>query len=198
MTAQETDQEPSIEEILSSIRQIISDDDEDSAPASVPVAPSPVPQAAKAEPAPEPEPEEVIELTQKIVDDFDIPEPESFEVGMETALEDISVELGMDDDIVPPPVVVQPVKKPTPAPRMESAVDDDSILTKNAAEAALSGFAELARKTAVEHSGVTLEDIVRTELKPLLRDWLDRHLPSMIERLVQEELERVSKRVLEE
>jgi uncharacterized protein len=61
----------------------------------------------------------------------------------------------------------------------------------------MNGFAELARKTAIEHNGITLEDIVRTELKPLLRDWLDDHLPAIIERLVREELERVSKRALE-
>jgi cell pole-organizing protein PopZ len=31
-----------------------------------------------------------------------------------------------------------------------------------------------------------------------LRDWLDKHLPTLIERLVQEELERIAKRALED
>ena len=57
---------------------------------------------------------------------------------------------------------------------------------------------ELVRRTAVEHGSVTIEEIVRSELKPLLREWLDKYLPSVIERLVQEELERVTKRVLED
>jgi cell pole-organizing protein PopZ len=189
MAAQQTDQEPSIEEILSSIRQIISDDDEQSGATPVP-APEPVTVA----PPPPPASADVLELTQKITDD----EPEPFEVDMRTAEEPEAFEEEIFD---PEPVAATPPApsiQPTPARKMESAVDTESILTKNAVDAAMSGFSELARKTAVEHSGVTLEDIVRTELKPLLRDWLDRHLPTMIERLVQEELARVSKRVLEE
>ena len=81
----------------------------------------------------------------------------------------------------------------------ESAVDtDDALLTDNAEEAAISAISNLVRKTAVGNNSITLEDIVRAELKPLLRAWLDKHLPTVIERLVQEELERVSKRVLDE
>ena len=77
-------------------------------------------------------------------------------------------------------------------------MEEDALLTDVAEEAAFDAISELARKTAVEHSGITLEDIVRSELKPLLRGWLDKNLPVVIERLVREELERVSKRVLDE
>ncbi|MCD8497886.1 MAG: DUF2497 domain-containing protein [Alphaproteobacteria bacterium] len=42
----------------------------------------------------------------------------------------------------------------------------------------------------------TIEDVVRDELRPMLREWLDKNLPPLIERLVQDELERVTKRVL--
>ena len=79
-----------------------------------------------------------------------------------------------------------------------AADDDDSILTDRAESAAYDGFSELKKKTSVEHDGITLEEIVRTELNPLLRKWLDKHLPSIIERLVQEELERIAKRTLED
>ena len=48
MSEEETDQEPSIEEILSSIRQIISDDDEDETAAE---------EAVEEDPTPESEPE---------------------------------------------------------------------------------------------------------------------------------------------
>jgi cell pole-organizing protein PopZ len=39
--------------------------------------------------------------------------------------------------------------------------------------------------------GVTLEDIVRESLKPLLREWLDCNLPDLVERLVRKEIERL-------
>ena len=55
MNATAPDQEPSIEEILASIRQIISDDDEDGTPAQA-AAPEPVKEEPKPAPAPEPSP----------------------------------------------------------------------------------------------------------------------------------------------
>ena len=36
-----------------------------------------------------------------------------------------------------------------------------------------------------------LEAIVRELMRPMLKDWLDQHLPSMVERLVREEIERL-------
>ena len=162
MSEADTEQEPSIEEILTSIRQIISDDDEEAG-------------EAMAEPEPEPE-EDIVELTDKVEEEA-APEPEP-EPEPEPVEEEIEVE--MQDTAPPPPS------------------DADSVLTDNAEAAAYDAFSELAKKTAVEHGGITVEEIVRTELRPLLRDWLDSHLPSIIERLVQEELERVAKRAAED
>ena len=182
-----TEEEPSIEEILDSIRQIISDEDEDNGddiaaddvsdddiieltdpveePKAAPEPPPPPPEPEPpAPPEPEPEPEEDIFADEE--DDFDPePDPEPFDIGM-----------GSEDD--------------------NNNDDDDHILRGVAENAAVDGFEKLVKKTAVEYNGITIEEIVRTELKPLLREWLDDNLPTMIERLVQEELERVSKRVL--
>jgi cell pole-organizing protein PopZ len=38
---------------------------------------------------------------------------------------------------------------------------------------------------------VSLEDLVRDEVRPMLKDWLDTHLPAIVERLVRAEIERV-------
>jgi cell pole-organizing protein PopZ len=38
---------------------------------------------------------------------------------------------------------------------------------------------------------VSLEEIVREEVRPMLKSWLDTHLPSIVERLVRTEIERV-------
>jgi len=45
------------------------------------------------------------------------------------------------------------------------------------------------RDIAVGTRTVTLEDMVREMLRPLLREWLDRNLPYLIERLVKKEID---------
>jgi cell pole-organizing protein PopZ len=47
------------------------------------------------------------------------------------------------------------------------------------------------RSTMVGRAGVTLEDIVREEIRPVLKAWLDAHLPPLVERVVRAEIERV-------
>ena len=39
----------------------------------------------------------------------------------------------------------------------------------------------------------TLDDLVQEMLRPMLKNWLDDNLPSMVERLVRAEIERVSR-----
>lgn len=187
-TAQEKD--PSIEEILASIRQIISDDDDEGETDGEAVA-EPVP-----EPEPEPEPEEppvapeapeeddVLELTEKAEE-----EPEVFD-------DEIEVDLTEPDEVeevvaAPPPPPEPPAPPPPPAP-------DSRILTETASAATLAGFTKLARDIQINRSfeGITLEDVVRNQLEPLLREWLDKNLPPMIEVLVEKELERLSKKAL--
>jgi cell pole-organizing protein PopZ len=51
------------------------------------------------------------------------------------------------------------------------------------------------RSTQVHSNGPTLMDIVREEVRPLLKEWLDANLPQLVERLVQAEIERVSNRI---
>ena len=45
----------------------------------------------------------------------------------------------------------------------------------------------------MHRGGPTLEDMVRDEMRPLLKEWLDANLPALVERLVQVEIERVIK-----
>jgi hypothetical protein len=183
----DTEQEPSIEEILASIRQIISDDDEEEVGAPEEREDTPAAPESVSEPEAEAE-DDIVELTNKVDE-----EPETAPAPVEIDMRD------PEEEIVEAEPEPAPEPEPEPEPVMQRVEDDlDSILTGNAENAAYEGFAELARKTAVEHGGITLEEIVRTELKPLLRSWLDKNLPSMIERLVQEELERVARRALDE
>jgi len=52
------------------------------------------------------------------------------------------------------------------------------------------------RGSQVYRSGPSIEDVVREEIRPILRDWLDSHLPPLVERLVRAEIERVVNRAL--
>jgi cell pole-organizing protein PopZ len=102
-----------------------------------------------------------------------------------------------------------PVPVPAPAPvsaplPMTPAVVDTAphaLIGPEAAAAAISSLDSLVRTIATErtmqvHSGgPTIEDIVREELRPLLKEWLDTNLPPMVERLVRVEIERVVGRV---
>ncbi len=182
----EEEKEPSIDEILASIRQIISDDEEEE---EEKVAEEAVaePEPVAAEPEPEPE-EEVVELTEVIEE----PEPEPEE-------EDDGIELEMSDPEPEPEPIPEPEPEPEPFPEAEPEDLEDldtEILTQSAAAATLAGFTKLARDIQVSRSfdGITLEDIVRSQLEPLLSEWLDKNLPSIIDRLVREELEKISKR----
>ncbi|MBV8594135.1 MAG: DUF2497 domain-containing protein, partial [Caulobacteraceae bacterium] len=49
------------------------------------------------------------------------------------------------------------------------------------------------RKPAVWSGGPTLEDLVRAELRPMLKAWLDNNLPAIVKARVDEEVERIAK-----
>ncbi len=205
MADSKPEQEPSIEEILASIRQIISDDDS-----------SAEKPAEKPEPVAVPEPvmadaleDEVLELTLNMKEepeDIDVigEEPE-LDVDFEIALAEINETLASDiAETAPEPVIEEP--EDMPAPETVSFDEDfDDILSEQVKSAALSSMAKLAsgmpvskpKPTPRHYEGVTLEDIVRDLLNPMLRDWMDDNLPPLVERLVQKELEKLARKALD-
>jgi cell pole-organizing protein PopZ len=42
-----------------------------------------------------------------------------------------------------------------------------------------------------------IEDLVRESLTPMLKDWVDRHLPDMVDRIVREEIDKMVRRLQE-
>jgi len=74
----------------------------------------------------------------------------------------------------------------------------DDILTDAARRSTISSMAKLAGGMPInkhrEHGDITLEDIVREMLHPMLKDWLSESLPPMVERMVQKELEKLARR----
>src|SRR4051812_21558751 len=78
----------------------------------------------------------------------------------------------------------------TPVPTDTPAGPDHSLLAPAVAAAAAASVGTLLRavatnrSSAVTRDGPSIEDVVRAELRPMLKDWLDAHLPSLVERLV--------------
>ena len=84
-----------------------------------------------------------------------------------------------------PPVSVPSQSLVAPAAAASAAANSVGALLKTLAS---------ERSTAVSRGGPTIEDLVRDEMRPLLAEWLDTHLPGMVERLVRAEIERVMSR----
>ncbi len=104
-----------------------------------------------------------------------------------------------------------PEAEPAPEPESEPDLEDVLDLTPDmiARDPAVSGPAARASADALEELArvllsqrdipvggrdVTLEGLIREILRPLLREWLDRNLPAVIERLANEEINRMSDR----
>ena len=174
-----------MEEILASIRRIISEDDApapEPAPAAAAPAPEPVPEpVAPVAPIAFDEPEDVLELTQKVEE----PEPFDLDGPSHAFLDDI---VPAEPEPIPPP---QPVRAaPAPAP----LVDEEALLSQATSAAAASHFGALSQTIFMPGEGRTLEDVVKELLRPLLKEWLDNHLSTIVETRVQAEVERISRR----
>jgi len=179
-------QEPSMEEILASIRRIISE--EGSAEDAT---------DKKAE-APAPAPVEELVLTDEVQEE-PLPPVEEPEPAMEEEIE--------LTEVAPPPP--PPAPRPAPAPQMAEptehvsgrGVGEPPLVSPDVAEASASAMAQLiARRaqTVVEvqspGQGLLVETLVRQAVEPMLRDWLDANLQAIVERLVRREVERIARR----
>jgi uncharacterized protein len=169
-------QEPTMEEILASIRRIIS---EDEAPADTRAE---APDFQAVEPAPEPEAEaedeDVLELNQPY-------EPEPVHA--------------MDDDIeTAPRFEPEPSRREEPAPAYAASfqaapVEASGLVDDPVAHSVASAFASLSMNLAMPREGRTLEDLVKELMYPILRDWLNQNLPGIVEAQVRAEVDRISR-----
>ena len=78
-----------------------------------------------------------------------------------------------------------------------AAADEPQIASNETMAAASQSVSALKKALTERHAQVyqakatSLEEIVREEVRPMLKSWLDLHLPSIVERLVRTEIERV-------
>jgi uncharacterized protein len=220
--------EPSMEEILASIRRILKDDQTtpsgDSEPEEdilvldssmvvkpgsgvpPPVEPAPFAEAAPEYAQPEPvehetsfEPgmaapnlydEPFAQPQPDPVTHFDLPPLDPNE--MEAASYDIQAEPYAENSAMEE----QDMSDNT----QENVHSPDGLVSDAASNAAAGSIGALIRsissdrQIAVGRAGLTLEDLVREELRPLLKSWLDTNLPALVERIVRAEIQRVIER----
>ena len=74
--------------------------------------------------------------------------------------------------------------------RMEAAIHQ--LISEEAGHRVSSAFSDLAIAIRDEQM-LTIDETIRTMLRPMLQEWLDDNLPYMVERLVREEIERVAR-----
>ena len=92
-----------------------------------------------------------------------------------------------------PAANVVDVKPAASAPESDaSAAAVDALLSPLTRSSVTSAFEALTVSMAVQNSSM-VEDAVRDMLKPMLKDWLDNNLPTIVERLVRTEIERVAR-----
>jgi uncharacterized protein len=216
--AQPKSSEPSMEEILASIRKIISDDTgakpAEPAKAVAPPAINPLPpiQAAPPQasvavedddvmdlmpmapkPAPAPVPTPVADLNTVIA-------PPQAPASILDEGPDLDFHEPEEPPAPPPPPVRQatdfealmaqtefspkpPSPSPTPVEGLMSPVTDRVVST---------AFSSLA-STVLTNNARTLDSVVEDMMRPMIKSWLDDNLPSIVERLIRAEIERVAR-----
>ncbi len=188
MATPSAQQEPSMEEILASIRRIISEDSEPGKTTA---------QAAASKDS------DVLELTNIVHDDGtvgriespgEMPQPRRRSAPAMRAPEPEPIR-------APEPRVsrraasadMRPMRN-DPDLDMVDKDDREGMLSSQASSAITSAFGALSRDRDVAvGGGTTLEDIVSQMMRPMLAAWLDEHLPEIVERVVQQEVERAAR-----
>lgn len=158
--------EPSMDEILASIRKIISEDDEKE------------PVAAAAE-------EEPLVLDEEAVDEIELVDEAEEEIELVGEMEEEVEEQGDGVDSQDEPEELE-VPLPPPPPASEALVGDETR------QQAASSLTSLSAAISEHRPGLTVEQLAEDLMRPMLREWLDANLPDMVERLVQKEIQRMA------
>jgi cell pole-organizing protein PopZ len=213
----------SMEDILASIRRIIAEGEQDAkGPSSG--APAPAAEAVKAPAKAEAPKSDVFELTQIVQDDGSIVNVGEAAPPPPPAVAEVKAEVAPKPEPAPSPVAESkpaavaetPVAAPASPPAAPPAVAAAPAATApvapsppvdvkvESAMAALSRLMDLSKPAPSDSlaedlpersaSALTVEQLVRDAVRPLLKQWLDTNLPPLVERLVREAVDKLAKR----
>ena len=159
-----------MEDILSSIKRIIAEDSE--ATLAAPRPKRSVALTPMATPVEQPSDEdEILELTDPVAIEPAAPPAPKTEVKSET----------------PKPA---PKADAVPEPKKPDLVSATTVEASRSSLAALSAMIVRPEVTGTD----TLEGMVREMLRPMLAEWLDAKLPEIVERIVAQEIARITAR----
>lgn len=172
----------SMEDILQSIKRIIEDDNA----GDVPPAPAAAPSAPAAD---------VLELTQVLKAD-----------GSVAALPPLPTKPSAKAEPAPAPVPpAAPAASASPeltiAPKPPLPMEE-GLVSDQAAQAAIAALKPIVESGTKDYSiphipssslrnGNTVEDLLLEALKPMLKAWLDEHLPFIVQKIVEKEVKRL-------
>ena len=176
--------EPTMEDILASIRRIIAED--------------PVPSSRQANSKkggarpPMAENENVIASADVMNDDA----PGGFEAHFQAATDSLSVPPMPEESQLKPDLAdVAPVEDEEILELTELAglPEDSGILSAATASVAAERLQLLSQMVVRPESGaMTLEGLVRDMLRPMLKEWLDANLPDIVDQVVSREIARLT------
>ncbi len=158
--------EPTMEEILASIRKIIADDDT--------ATESPPPETVNAE-----DNSSLEELAQTSSQGLEEDDGNEGQVAQEVR-EDV---LALNESVSIPDADIADD---------ETTANDNRLLDEEADISVNESFQQLTQ-SLMSQDARTLEEMVSEMMRPMLQVWLNDNLPSLVERLVREEIERVSR-----
>jgi cell pole-organizing protein PopZ len=210
----QTSNEPSLEEILSSIRRIISEDGPATAQSALNARDS-WPMNEESE-EPEAVEEDVLVLTERVPMNgqpflhAEAPNLYAEAPNLEAvAPAEVPAEIIPSWETVPaPPIEVEPAAEAQSARPMETPVmvkpEVQPVVAEDTEAETVAAFEKLdavthasetsARSLLMPAPGRTLEDVIRELMQPMLKEWLDANLPAIVQARVDEEIERISKR----
>jgi cell pole-organizing protein PopZ len=191
----------SMEDILQSIKRIIEDDND----------------AETAKPADKPD---VLDLTQVVSDDGSVadiappappkqaPAPSSNQdiiasIDSMVASEKSSEKSENKPAEAIPSLPEEFVQKSNPTmPAFKPKMMEDGLVSDQAAQAAAAALKPIVesahRNEPMPHipspgmrNGATVEDLIMESLRPMLKAWLDEHLPTIVQKIVEKEVKRI-------
>ena len=175
MTAEQRAAEPSMEEILASIRRIITDDDVlPMAARGGPGRVDPAPQAAVFPAASSPPVLTLVAPPAPIGEAARPRDADSFDAALNAAAEPPDFAPHQDEA------------------RRHAANDAEPIVSHDTSLAVHASFETLAA-TVMAQNAAMIEESIRAMLRPMLKGWLDDNLPVIVEKLVRAEIERVAR-----
>jgi cell pole-organizing protein PopZ len=183
--------EPSMEDILASIKRIIAEDAENGAPLRARRRPAPPPVDDSVD-----DDDDVLELSEQAPEPPQAPAPVAAEPEpvQPVAAEPVAAAAPVVAEPTPMPMSPPVAAAPEPVVAPPVAEKPETIVSPQTAEASRAPLDTLSRLVVKpDTAGAdTLEGLVREMLRPMLSDWLDRNLPDLVESMVAKEIARIT------